>query len=272
MNIKIKTLLAVILFLVSFISSTSSFSQKQNIQNNWKKFYDEVGMEGAFAIYNQKNKEYTLYNPAFFREEFLPASTFKIFNSLVGIETGIIADENFIIKWDGMDKGYPLWNKDQDLREAFKNSTVWYYQELARRVGGKDLKIWLDRAKYGNTDTSGGIDMFWLTGGLRISMEQQIDFLKRLQADQLPFSKRSMDIVKNIMIREITPEYTIRSKTGWIGNTGANTGWYVGYVELKNNIYFFANYLKDSDASDPNFAKARIEITNKILKSLKIIK
>ena len=164
-----------------------------------------------------------------------------------------------------------------DLKTAFKNSTVWYYQELARRVGGQQMKYWIDKANYGNTDTSGGIDRFWLTGGLRVSPEQQIDFLRRFRDNKLPFSQHSVDIVKNIMITKDTLNYVLRGKTGWGGHGDKDIGWYVGYIETKSQVYYFSNLVQmDSKAlNDANrailFDNSRIDIVYKILEKLNLI-
>lgn len=263
-NIKIALIALITLITFSFIPK-----DKVEVREDFKTFYDEQKVEGSFVVLDQNLMKYTAYNPKQYRETFSPASTFKICNSLIGLETGVISDENFIIKWDSVERPNPKWNKDHDLKTAFQNSTVWYYRELARRVGGEKMKYWLDKAQYGNADTSGGIDLFWLKGGLRITPEQQINFLKRLRNYQLPFSKRSVDIVKKIMVADSTAEYILRAKTGWADNeNGASTGWYVGYVETKDNVYYFSNCIQTNDFDK---AKARIEITYKILRELGII-
>ena len=248
-------------------------AQKQNVEvhDSFKKIYDRYNVDGTFAMYDENNDKYTLYNQSQFTQPFIPASTFKICNSLIGLETGVIPDENFIIKWDSVVRQVPAWNMDNDMKSAFKNSTVWYYQELARRVGGKQMKYWLDKAGYGNADTSGGIDKFWLTGGLRISPKQQIDFLKRLHDNKLPFSQRSMDIVKNIMIADQTQDYTVRAKSGWSMQDNKDIGWYLGYLEKGDNVYYFANCIQTADPNNTNFAAARKDIVYEILDSLNLI-
>jgi beta-lactamase class D len=246
-------------------------SQTTETHNDFKKFYEEYNVEGSFVLYDQKNDKYIFYNESQFKKPFTPASTFKICNSLIGLETGVIKDENFVIPWDSVVHRVPGWNKDHDLKTAFKNSTVWYYQELARRVGGEKMKYWLDKAKYGNADTSGGINQFWLIGNLRITPEQQIDFLRRLHDNNLPFSQRSIDIVKKIMIAKDTLGYVIRAKTGWGEQDNKFVGWYVGYVETKSNVYYFANCIQTANFNNPDFANARIYIVYKILDELKIL-
>lgn len=241
------------------------------MRDDFKKYYEQYHVVGSFVLYDPQAEKYILYNPDQFEQTFLPASTFKICNSLIGLETGVIKDENFVIPWDSVIRQNPNSNMDQDLQTAFKNSTVWYYQELARRVGGQKMKYWLDKANYGNADTSGGIDKFWLSGGLRISPKQQIEFLKRLHDNELPFSQRSMDIVKNIMIAKDTLGYVIRAKTGWAGQDNKDLGWYVGYLEKNSKVYYFANCIQCSDLNNKEFGNARIDIVYRILKDLTLI-
>jgi len=251
-------------------------NNKPEIRDDFKNYYEEFQVKGSFALYDQNEERYILYNETQFRKPFIPASTFKIYNSLIGLETGVISDENFIIPWDGLSRN-PVWDKDHDLKSAFKNSTVWYYQELARRVGGTQMKMWLDRINYGNQDTTGGIDKFWLEGGLRITPEQQIVLLRQLFANQLPFSARSMEIVKGIMIEADTADHVLRSKTGWGTQSDTDIGWYVGYVETKDNVYYFSNCVQSPGQSNNRiedairFDKSRKEITYRILDDLNII-
>jgi beta-lactamase class D len=266
-----------ILLLTIAVFGLTACEQKQTseIRNDFKQYYDQFNVDGSFALYDPQTDKYIFYNQDQFKQTFSPASTFKICNSLIGLETGVIKDASFVIPWDSIVRN-PVWDKDHDLKTAFANSTVWYYQELARRVGGKQMKYWLDKANYGNVDTSGGIDQFWLTGGLLISPEEQIDFLKRLHDNKLPFSHRSTDIVKNIMINKDTLDYVIRGKTGWGGHGNKDVGWYVGYIETKDNVYYFTNcvQIESKNLDDVNraisFDNSRTEIIYKILDKLNL--
>lgn len=252
------------------LMNATSIGQTKDIHNEFKKYFDKTKVQGSFSLYDLKSDKFIIYNEKQFKQGFTPASTFKICNSLIGLETGVIPDEKFVIKWDGVKRERAAWNADQDLKTAYKNSTVPYYQELARRVGKERMKMWLDKANYGNRDTSGGIDRFWLDGGMRVTPEQQLDFLGRLHKNQLPLSKRSVDIVKKIMIEEETPEFTLRTKTGWGQQEGKDIGWYVGYVEKKDNTYFFATCIQIVKA-DEAFPKHRRTIARNILSTLGIL-
>lgn len=228
-------------------------------------------------LYEPISDQYTYYNPDQQDQPFTPASTFKICNTLIGLETGVIPDENHTMAWDSVNRNV-YWDRDHDLRSAFRYSVVWYYQELARRVGEERMKTWLDRAEYGNRDISGGIDLFWLTGGLRITPNQQIDFLQRVRNNEVPFSQRSLDILKDIMIERETEHYVLRGKTGWGTQEELNIGWFVGYVESNDQVYYFVNCVqlpeRDLEA-DPtmadNFNFCRRAITDSILLDLQII-
>ncbi len=257
-------------YCIAALVFATAAGQTKETHNEFKKYFVEGKVQGSFSLYDMKKDKHILCNESQFKQEFTPASTFKICNSLIGLETSVISDENFVIKWDGIKRRIAAWNADQDLKTAYKNSTVPYYQELARRDGKERMKAWLDKANYGNRDTSGGIDRFWLDGGLRITPEQQLDFLKRLYKNELPFSKRTTDIVKRIMIEEETPAYTPRAKTGWGYQNGKDIGWYVGYVSKSDSTYFFATCIQ-SVKSDKNFPAARKLISRKILSRLQII-
>ncbi|MFY9143292.1 MAG: penicillin-binding transpeptidase domain-containing protein [Sulfuricurvum sp.] len=179
-------------------------------------------------------------------ERLNPCSTFKILNSMIALDSDAVRDENEILKWDGVVRTYPVWNRDHSMRTAIGVSSVWFYQELARRVGEKNMGEMVYRAGYGNMDTSQTLTNFWLGGGsLKISPNEQADFLERLVRNQLPFSLRSMTIAKDIMTLEKKEDYTMAGKTGSCGGIG----WFVGFVEEGSNTRVFAFEIRGDGAS-----------------------
>ncbi len=268
-----------VVFIVSFVflagcagglstPSSPSTSTTTVQENKLEKYFQ--GFSGAFVLYDRNKESYIRYNPEQCAERFLPASTFKIINSLIGLETGVIPDENFVIKWDGTRYETSTWNQDHTLKTAFQNSVVWYYQELARRVGKDRMQQYVDAVGYGNKDIGGKIDSFWLDGALRISADEQIELLKRLYRDDLPFSQRSMKIIKEIMVLESTDNYRLSGKTGSVWRVGMNrSGWLVGYVEEKDNVYFFATNI-ESSSPEATGVKAK-EIAQDILRGLQLL-
>ena len=238
---------------------------------NWGSYFQAANVQGCFLLYDLQADAYFSYNSSRVNIGFLPASTYKIFNSLVALETGAVRDESEVLKWDGVPRMVPVWNQDQSMREAIKYSTVWFYQEMARRIGPDQMQHYVNAANYGNRDISGGIDHFWLDGALRITAKEQIDLLVKLHRNQLPFSPRTINIVKDILINEKAEKYVLRAKTGWAGlgdNSVPQIGWWVGYVEREGQAYFFAMNIDIKKEED---AAARRTITQNILREMQII-
>lgn len=234
---------------------------------------------GAFVLYDSKNDDYVRYNESRCRQRFSPKSTFKIPNSLIGLEARVIRDAEFVIPWNPQryppqdnwnQEPFVHWAQDQTLRSAIRYSVVWYYRELALRVGQQKMKRYLTRFNYGNKAMSGHIDNFWIDGSLRISANEQVAFLKAFYNGQLPVSKRNTEIVKDILELEKTPTYRLSAKTGGGSiSEGVYIGWFVGYVETKDNTYFFATNIEGA-----NFAEIRdkrVELTKQILMALGVL-
>ena len=254
-----------------FLFVFSACSEKITERKDWDKVFEEYGVKGSFLLYDQKNDSYMAHNYARCEQGFVPASTFKIFNALVGLETEVVKDEKMVIKWDGKIRNTPAWNEDHSLRSAIKVSCVPYFQEVARRVGEENMQKYLIKASYGNQKMGAKLDNFWLEGDLRISVKEQVDFLKRFYDYDLPFSRRNIGIVKKILLVEETENYKLYAKTGWGVEQDKNIGWWVGFIETKNKVYFFATNIEGRHISDSKFQKARIEITQRFLRELKIM-
>lgn len=236
-------------------------------ENDFQKVFAEFHVRGTFLLYDLKNDTYSVYDKERAEKAFLPASTFKILNSLIALETSAIKDQCETIEWDRRTWRFDEWNQDQTLQTAFRNSVVWAYQELARRIGKKQMQYWVDKADYGNRNISDQIDTFWLEGELLISAQQQVEFLKKLYKNQLPFSKRNMDIVKDIMMVEQGGTYILRGKTGWDARGVPQIGWFVGWLEKASNVYFFALNIDIVNRKDTN---ARIGVIKEVFKQLKL--
>jgi beta-lactamase class D len=228
-------------------------------------FFEERGVEGSFLLYDLNKASYVRYNAERCAQRFLPASTFKVFNALVALETGVLADDKEIIPWDGTDYPYEIWNQDHDLRTGIKHSVVWFFQELARRAGREKILHYVNAAGYGNQDISGQIDTFWLDGGLRISAEEQVDFLRRLYAGDLPFSERTLDIVRDILVLEETGKYRLSGKTGTTLRVETQVGWFVGYLERDGNVTFYATNIEQDQSAERLGGTICQEITRQVL-------
>jgi beta-lactamase class D len=244
----------------------------QNTGNRgFEKFLKENN--AALVIYDKNNDKNTLFNFHRCEKRFLPASTFKIPNALIGLETGVIPDSNYVIQWDGKPKPVKEWERDHTLKSAIYYSVVPYFRELARRVGREKMQYWLNKINYGNKIIGAQVDYFWLDNSLKISAVEQVEFLKKFYYGKLPFSQRSVDIVKNILPEEKYKNAVLKWKTGTGNNDGRYIAWLVGYIEMKtngkDNIYFFAF---NADAKTFNDAvEQRKVIKNKMLDYLGVV-
>jgi beta-lactamase class D len=218
------------------------------IDNDIKPIFDKYGVKGTFALYDNSQGQFTIFDTAAYRRRYCPASTFKIVNSLIGLETGRIFDEKMVIAWDSIDRGFPNWNQNLTMEKAFEFSSVPYYQEVARRIGRDTMQYWIDSLSYGNKNISGAIDSFWLNNTLQISPDEQLGLVKRLYFGQLPFQKRTQDIVKKVMLRESNTLYELSYKTGWTKSApDQNIGWVVGWIEENRHPYFFVLLMESKD-------------------------
>lgn len=253
------------LMLACVIGCASESVERADLQNHFR----AAGFDGGMIVYDLKRDQYITVNGPATERALLPASTFKVFNSLVGLECGAVKDEREIIKWDGVKREREALNRDHHLRSAFKNSVVWFYQEIARRVGQERMQRYINEVGYGNRNIGPAIDTFWLEGDMRISARQQVDFLTKLYRNDLPFSQRSIDIVKRIMIDEETKEYVLRAKTGWALRPTEEVGWWIGWVERGDgNVYTFAMNIVAERPNRAKFGPARMQIAQQILKDL----
>jgi len=232
-----------ILYFSFLIFLTACTQNNVTTDDSLKKYFDENHVAGAFGLFDNGQGQFTIYNlPRFKDSAYLPASTFKIVNSLIGIETGIISNEKMVIPWDGI-KRRPEWDKDLTMEEAFKVSAVPYYQEVARRIGKDTMQHWLDTLGYGSRYGKASIkqiDTFWLDNSIKITPDEELGLVKKLYFKQLPFQRRPQDIVKKVMLQEDNANYKLSYKTGWgFRENGNAIGWVVGWIEENQHPYFF---------------------------------
>lgn len=239
--------------------------------NSIEKYFKENNLTGTFAMFNNGSGKFTVYNMNRYRDSaYLPCSTFKIINSLVGIETGRVKDSATVIKWDSVVRRIPEWNQDLTMQDAFTYSAVPWFQELARRIGKDTMQHWIDTLGYGSLKEKfvikNNLDTFWLDNTLKVTADEQLGLVKKLYFGQLPFQPRSQRIVKNMMKREENSNYKLSYKTGW-GTTDKNhaLGWIIGWIEENNHPYFFVLQV---ESADPNYdmTTVRLKILKDILK------
>ena len=263
-------LLAAASIFPSRLSANVSYQRSEFRDALAKRFFD-LGTVGTFVGYKVDDYRIIASDKVRSGEAKLPASTFKIPNSLIALETGVVEDpDKDVFKWDGVTRSIEAWNKDHTLRSAIAASAVPVYQEIARRIGQERMQEYLDMLDYGNRDIGGGIDQFWLTGNLRIDPIQQVDFVDRLRRGVLPVSKRSQDLVRDILPVTKVGDATIRAKSGLLGAEQGkpSLGWLVGWAEKGSQQTVFA---MNMDCKEPSHIAARMTVAQQCLADIAAI-
>jgi beta-lactamase class D OXA-10 len=266
-----RTMLRNLALLAAAMFCGNLFASSVEESPEWNAAFKSENVNGVFILCKNGVASCRSSNRSREKIEFTPASTFKIANALIALEAGVVADQNQVFKWGGEPRGMKQWEKDFNLRGAMQASVVPVFQQFARDIGEQRMKNYVHKLSYGNESIAGGIDHFWLDGGLKISAWQQLVFLEKLYQDALPVRKENQLIVKDALVSEVTPEYLVRSKTGYsLGAPGygdksrPGVAWWVGWVEKGTDVYFFAvNIDVEYEAQLP----VRKSVPIKILKS-----
>lgn len=228
-----------------------------------EQLFRSADIDGTIVIESVRTGQRFVHNDPRSKQPFSAASTFKVLNTLIALEEGVISGADAIFQWDGTRYEIANWNNDQTLESAFKASCVWCYQQLARRVGAVKYPPYIQQSDYGQLRQPYNETEFWLDGSLTISAEQQVAFLRQIVERKLPFKASSYDTLKKIMLTDVTERYRLYAKTGWATRNVPSVGWYVGFVETSDDIWLFALNLVTRDAKD---LPLRIQIAKDALK------
>jgi beta-lactamase class D len=254
----------ILITLLSLMSLISCNSGDITVHPGWEKYFSEEGVKGCMMVHDYNMHRFDVYNQGDMERRLLPASTFKILNSLIGLETGIVSDTSMVIRWDSVIRPVNAWNQDLTMGQAFRYSSVPYFQEVARRIGRDTMQFYLDTVKYGNMTIGARIDSFWLDNSLKISPDEELGFVEKLYFSQLPFKEISKRLVIALMHMESYPNYNLYYKTGWGTVGGSQIAWIVGWeLENEHPHFFVLNF--SSDTKNVNIPLARMRILRKVL-------
>jgi beta-lactamase class D len=260
--------LFLLVLLISACASVKYHGERAEVLE-LKTAYDKVNSQGVFLLKGQKKEGYHYFNPLLADSLYSPTSTFKIVISIIALETGIVKTIHDTVFWDGVIRERKEWNKDTDMKSAFANSTVWYFQQVARKIGTLTMQQWLDSLDYG-AGAIKTIDKFWMNNELKISPHQQLEFLEKFALRKLMLRTETYAALEEIMQKEVRGNSVLYAKTGW-GFDGRDLGWYVGYVRSSEGVYPFVNLMISGANVSPDFASARIYIVRNVLNNLGIM-
>lgn len=227
--------------------SSPALAQTWIERPDWAKTLEAQPLTGVVAVCSYPEGRCQTSHPVRAQQRFIPASTYKIPHLMIALETGIAPAQDTVFKWDGKPQPLKLWERDHTYRGLMLDSVVPVFQGFARQIGEQRMQAQLQRLGYGNADISGGIDRFWLDGGLRISAAEQIAFLTQLKDKRLPFAPKHQWRTHDAMLIEANDQYVLRGKTGYsLGMPGTGDtskpgmGWWVGWIETGTRTHIFA--------------------------------
>jgi len=230
--------------------------------------FRSAGVTGTFVLYDVTQHQLIGHNRERAYTPFIPASTFKVANTLIGLSVGAMKSIDETLPYGGKPQPVKAWEKDMSLREAIALSNVAIYQELARRIGLERMRDSLVTMRYGNAEIGTVVDRFWLFGPLKISAVEQTEFLASLAEGTLPFPKTQQEVVQGSIRLEQQDNWTLYGKTGWENFPNPGVGWWVGWVKKSGHVYAFALNIDIREAAD---AAKRIELGKASLKALGVI-
>lgn len=242
-----KTLLIVCVGAVGFVTCRGELTEAQMRSA----FAD---LEGVLVVRDCQEGEEFVYGWQLADTGFGPCSTFKIWNSLIGLEEGLIGEPDAAFwHWDGEQRSFAAWNADQTWRFAFAVSCVPAFQDLARKIGAERMQAWLEKLDYGNKDQCSRPDEFWFPRAgkktIMITPREQARMICRLRSGQMPVMKESVAKLTEVMKLADTENGTLYGKTGSGLREGPNgpktnvdfdMGWLVGFVMNGGKSYAYA--------------------------------
>ena len=257
-----KRLVAVAVAILAFPAQATEWIESRAIGE----LFSSADVRGAFVVYDVEADVYIGHNKGRAEHRFIPASTFKIANTLIGLASGAVASVDETLPYRGpVDPMVPAWKRDMGLRDAIALSNVPIYQELARRIGLERMRGHVKRLNYGNAEIGAVVDEFWLRGPLAISAVEQTRFLARLAQGTLPVPAKHQQSVRDIVLLEQNGTRSLYGKTGWENAPGPGIGWWVGWIDDDGRVYVFALNMDMHGTSD---AGRRIELGKASLRAL----
>lgn len=256
------------LTVILFSAGVSRTTAETTVEINWQEYFNDVN--GTAVFYYPEADTYAVYQKELSEKRSSPCSTFKIFSTYVGLDTGVIQRDDSVRKWNGTAYWYEPWNRDMGLPNAFRQSCVWYYRQVIDDIGQPVMQAYIDEMNYGNRDISdwqgdlnGGEPLadlkgFWLESSLKISPKEQVQVLRRIMED--PAKGEIADTLKLLMLTrdDAATSLKVYGKTGFGRVDGKNAdAWFVGLYETNGKTVYFAVRLDDLDNPKATSDKAR---------------
>jgi beta-lactamase class D len=178
------------------------------------------------------------------QDAFLPCSTFKLPHALVALDTGVIAPGKDRRRCDPRECHSA--HGELDLAGAIRESCISYFRQTARAIGPARMAAGLAKLGYPATGTLEPLDGFWLTGGMRITAEQQLRWIRRFFTEPLPVKAEHLAVVRATTRRAPAGDCLVEGKTG---ASRDGVGWFVGQVTREGRPFWVTVLLRGKGAS-----------------------
>lgn len=209
----------------------------------------------------------TLIHEGHCDERVTPASTFNLVVGLMGYDSGFLADAHSprLPFKPGYADYNDSWRQATDPAMWFKNSVLWYAQQVMAALGMERAQRYVDSFDYGNRDLSGdagkdnGLSWSWVSSSLKISPVEQVAFLRKVVRRELPLSARAYDMTSSILAPvTLANGWTVQGKTGTASpvladgsdDATCHYGWYVGWASKGGRTVVFAHLVLDRKQKD----------------------
>lgn len=259
-----KHLLAAILLLSCLKAQAIGWEESEAVGA----LFRNAGVDGTFVLYDLAAHRFIGYDRARAEIRFVPASTYKVPHTLIGLSVGAVESVDEILPYGGRPQPFEIWEKDMALREAIRLSAVPIYQQLARRIGLSRMREHLALIGFGNQEIGSEIETFWLEGPLKISAVEQAEFLSTLAEGGLAYPEKVQALVREIILEEEGENWVLYAKTGWENVPGQGVGWWVGWVNRAGRVHAFA---LNMDIRQPSDARLRTELGKASLELLDVL-
>lgn len=274
-----KKLMIGFLFAVGLVGCIGAEKKQDAVSKVIPAYFGEA--DGCFLLFNVKTNQFEkIIGDERCGKQFPACSTFKVPLAVMAFDAGLLKTTDDVLKWDGKKEMREEANKDHNAKTWMRDSIVWFSQRLTKKMGEKKFQSYLDRFDYGNKDVKGGLTQAWLVSpasegpALKVSAYQQVDFMKKLWADQLPASKKSMATTREITFLETSPKgFQLSGKTGsnfYDKDRKMHLGWFIAHLQKGDQEYIsVANFsdLQPTEAKGYGGMRAK-DITKVILTDL----
>jgi beta-lactamase class D len=198
------------------------------------------------------------YNAPACRVPLPPCLTFAIPEALAGLDLGVITPQTEL-KWDGARQPTHEWEADADIAKAWRQQTLWWWQNLSGQIGHDRMEQALTRYGYGNRNVDGAPTTFWMGpqsgGALTLTTEDQLAFVRRFYTGALPVKPDTATFVQGLTVDETRTDAAGPSVVSGqaascasVADGSRGVAWWVGRLKTPTRDVVFAASLESANA------------------------